>query len=511
MYWFGQILIKGGGSMEQFQTSFINSLIDGAQRSQSEFGVFASVTIAQAIEESGWGRSYLAKNDKNLFGIKMPGAKPSGISIVQGSWATDDGGYYRKYNSWGDSIYDHGYFLKVNSRYAAALQATDYKSQAKAIQNAGYAGNPDGYASRIIGYITSYNLNQYDGGNSNPRSTAPDVNTDNNADNNEIKNANSLAIPATNFSVVAGSAVAGNVLYGRRYRVIVSTGQGNALDISKLRCTFNVQKTIVMEPNFSEITIYNLNPQTENAIINEGMRIVIEAGYEGAQYGLIFDGDVIQPIRDKEDGVTYKLTLRSLDGDRFINGGIVNFSLLKGQSSRQIVDECTSKATNPTQLGNISSGLVTTELTRGKVCFGLARDYLRQVAQNSNATFYVEDGKVNIIKAEDIPVGEATELSPSSGLIGIPTQSEYGVNGKCLLNPRIKINSLIHIDNSLIRARQAEIGQVFRSLDGDGIYRVIKINHVGDTRGDEWYTEFETVSQAGLVPGILKNSEGSPW
>jgi hypothetical protein len=149
-------------------------------------------------------------------------------------------------------------------------------------------------------------------------------------------------------------------------------------------------------------------------------------------------------------------------------------------------------------------------LTRGKVLFGQPKDYLRQVAKSEGATFYTDDGKINIVKASDFKKNEIIELNPTSGLIGVPEQLNYGVKGKCLLNPRIKINSLIHIDNSLIRAQQASQTAQY-TLDNDGIYRVIKVAYSGDTRGDEWYTEFETVSQAGNVPSMLTNSTGSIW
>jgi hypothetical protein len=320
-----------------------------------------------------------------------------------------------------------------------------------------------------------------------------------------------VSIPASNYGIVANSQKFGNVLYGRRYRVIVSGKNGTTLDVSQLRCTFKIQKTIMQQPNFSVIVIYNLSPDTENSIIQEGNRVVIEAGYEGEQYGLIFDGDIIQPIRDKEDGVTYKLTLNSLDGDRFLNQGFVNFSVLKGQTSRKLIESIVSKAKVPTQIGSISEGMGKSELTRGKVVFGLAKDYLRQLAQSNNASFYVEDGKVHIVRATDLPKEEIFDLAPESGLIGVPEQSENGVSFKCLLNPRIKINTLVRIDNSFIKAQTFQQGQVMRSLDNSGIYRVVGVTYVGDTRGDNWQTECTTVSQAGLIPGMVSAPTANPF
>lgn len=329
-------------------------------------------------------------------------------------------------------------------------------------------------------------------------------------------------VEPSNLQVLPESLQIGNKLYGRRYRILVVGKNGTALDVSDLRCTFQTVKLMMAQPNTSEITIYNLNASTENTLIEEGSRIVIEAGYEGNQYGVIFDGDVLQPIREKEDGTTYKLTITALDGDRFFNSGVINFSYIKGQTARDVISQIASKATVPTELGDISSSLRNDKLTRGKTVFGLGRDYLKQISEGQNATFYLDNGKVNIIKLSDLPEDEIINLSPESGLLSSPQQTDFGIRFKCLLNPRIQLNTFIKIDNRLVRESKFEpvistdgkvpsSAQVIRQLDKDGIYRIIKITHTGDTRGNDWHTECETVAQAGTLPALLQNPEYYGW
>ena len=328
---------------------------------------------------------------------------------------------------------------------------------------------------------------------------------------------NQEEIITSDYGIVPNSVQDKNVLYGRRYRVMVTNKTGKGLDVSDLRCTFKCVKTVQMQPNISEVVIYNLNAQTENLFIDEGNRVVIEAGYEGEQYGVIFDGTITQPIREKENGTDYKLTLIAMDGDAFFGGGMINTTYVKGKTKRAIIENIVTQAKNPLTFGNISANLSTTELTRGKVVFGLARDYLRQLAQSENATWYIEDGKVNIVKVSDVPEGEVIELSAESGMIGTPTQTEQGVTIKCLLNPQIKTNRLIHIDNSVVRemmipiipiptsATSAPAAPNTRNLNNDGLYRVIKVSYIGDTRGDDWYCECECINQAGLLPTLAIN------
>lgn len=146
------------------QQEFIDAIVPGAQAGWKKYGVYASVTIGQALGEAGWQMTQpSAYKDNNLFGIKYPGNHAPGLTITQGTWATDDGGYYAHYESISDSVEDHGYFLRNNKRYpeAGAFEATNPYDQLKAIANAGYAGNPN-YYEFISGLIKSNNLEQYD-------------------------------------------------------------------------------------------------------------------------------------------------------------------------------------------------------------------------------------------------------------------------------------------------------------------------------------------------------------
>lgn len=265
-----------------------------------------------------------------------------------------------------------------------------------------------------------------------------------------------ITIEATNYQVVKGSEKTGDTLYGRRYRITVSDSKGNAFDVSQLHCTFDIVKTIQMEPNTSEITIYNLDSNTENKIMMNGVRVTVEAGYEGSQFGLIFDGDILQTIREKENANTYKLTIIALDSDRAINFDISNFSVMRGQTARSIVNHITKQAVVPMNLGSISDSLKGQKLTRGKVIFGKTSDYLRQVAKSNNLKCYMDNGVVNLIDLKELPKDTIFELNPKSGLIDVPEQTDFGISGQCLLNPQIKLNTLIHIDNSLVRAKRIE-------------------------------------------------------
>lgn len=139
-----------------------------AQADYSRNGIFASVTLAQSIIESGWGKSGLTQKANNMFGIKCS-SNWDGECINMKTGEYGAGGYYtttsnfRKYASIEDSVNDHSLFLKENKRYpnAGVFDATTYQAQIKAIHKAGYATDPN-YSSTIIKAIQTYNLDEWD-------------------------------------------------------------------------------------------------------------------------------------------------------------------------------------------------------------------------------------------------------------------------------------------------------------------------------------------------------------
>lgn len=151
------------------QKAFINSILSGTMKSYQQYKVFPSVTVAQAIIESGWGKSELAIQGRNLFGIKADAGWKGETLLMStneeyGGHTVTEMAVWRKYNSFDDSVEDHGKFLAENSRYALAgvFEAKNYKEQITAIKNAGYATESD-YVDIICGTIECYGLNALDG------------------------------------------------------------------------------------------------------------------------------------------------------------------------------------------------------------------------------------------------------------------------------------------------------------------------------------------------------------
>jgi flagellum-specific peptidoglycan hydrolase FlgJ len=132
---------------------FIMRLSKPAMESQRKSGVLASITIAQAALESGWGESGLARTGNNLFGIKAD-SRWRGETItlntrefIRDQWIVVPA-KWRKYANWQASIDDHAAFLKRNPRYKACFSC---------------ATAPADYANKLIALMSKHQLESLDG------------------------------------------------------------------------------------------------------------------------------------------------------------------------------------------------------------------------------------------------------------------------------------------------------------------------------------------------------------
>ena len=167
--------IKWSGASNNTQTTkiedikkekFVEKIAPIAQDEQQKYHIFASITIAQAALESNWGQSELATQYYNLFGVKSDtGGLMTTKAYVNGQWIVVRA-RFAIYQSWRESIEQHtALFVDGtswdSSHYQAVLSADNYVETAQALQQRGYATDPN-YAQKLISLIKTYNLDKYD-------------------------------------------------------------------------------------------------------------------------------------------------------------------------------------------------------------------------------------------------------------------------------------------------------------------------------------------------------------
>jgi len=139
---------------------YIDDFKEIAKFNMKEYGVPASITLAQGILESGVGTGSLSQQANNHFGIKCH-KEWNGPSVLHHDDAADE--CFRKYQDPAESYRDHSLFLTSRSRYDFLfdLPSGDYQAWAKGLKKAGYATDPK-YPDKLISLIDRYDLHQYD-------------------------------------------------------------------------------------------------------------------------------------------------------------------------------------------------------------------------------------------------------------------------------------------------------------------------------------------------------------
>lgn len=157
--------------VELTEEKFIQSIVDSLKG--QKLNILPSVTIAQAILESNWGKSSLAREACNLFGIKASKDWTGEVYKKQTKEQKPTGEVYtitadfRKYGSFLESIKDHDKFFVSTpwrvQNYKKVLEAKNYKTQALALRECGYATDLN-YGTKLIQLIERLGLQQYDKG-----------------------------------------------------------------------------------------------------------------------------------------------------------------------------------------------------------------------------------------------------------------------------------------------------------------------------------------------------------
>jgi hypothetical protein len=260
-------------------------------------------------------------------------------------------------------------------------------------------------------------------------------------------------------------------LWKRAWRVQVDTIGLAALDVD-----FKVKRTLRHTPNSCELTVYNLNEEHRRQITQKKHAYVrVEAGYESGT-SVIFSGDV-RKIEQAHDGVDWVSKITAGDGERRFQTARIARSYGPDASVSTVI-QAVAQAMG-IGIGNAVEALNAAQLTRvgqafpsGVVLHGNAARELAHLVRSVGMEYSTQDNVLQVLPRGGVRALEAVVLSPSTGLIGVPTVGNKGVvKAQCLMIP------------DLIPGRKV----LFRDTSGaTGIYRVEVAEYSGATRGDDW-------------------------
>lgn len=315
--------------------------------------------------------------------------------------------------------------------------------------------------------------------------------------------------------------------YIRNWSLTVD-GNSGGLEFGNLRCRFHIMKDPIQRPNYLEATVTNVSKATAKRLLDkEFSKVSLSAGYRGNATE-IFNGQIYQIRYGRETPTDTYLTINAQDGGRGYKYAAVNKTLKSGSTGRDVYNAL-AEAMKPYDIvqGEVSKKLDELKFPRPVVLFGNARRHLRWLAGTIEGMWSIQDGKLDLMHKDESKEGQAVVVNALTGMIGAPEQTQNGIIVRALINPRIAVLRKIQLNNKSIQ--QAAFDKIYfqgqsdfgvndprimsnprlPQLDTDGIYRVLKIDWQGDTRGNPWYMDMVCVADNKGAP--IYNKQTARW
>lgn len=279
-------------------------------------------------------------------------------------------------------------------------------------------------------------------------------------------------------------------------KVIVQVGErnGERLLITNLRMNFQVEKNDKADPNRATLSIYNLSPKSR-AKLEEitDLFLTIEAGY-GDTTKIIFSGDV-DKIESKKSTINWVTTIECGDGKKDLKETEFDKSYKKGTKVTTIVQDVLNAFPNLKNKG-LAQGLIDQgkELLTGGSFSGSAKEIVQKLLGSQDLDFSVQNGEVVITEEFQPTNNEVFIVTPSSGLINSPSNTEEktkdgkirkGVNFTALLNPAFNPKQLVKV--------KGQYDGINFLINGD--YVISKVTHVGDNQQGTFYSQVSALER----------------
>jgi hypothetical protein len=293
--------------------------------------------------------------------------------------------------------------------------------------------------------------------------------------------------------------------YIRAFSCIVAKDNGEGLEFADFKVVFSTHRGDIQTPNSCDVRIYNLSDATAIQIGQpEFTTLSLSAGYQG-NLALIFQGTIKQYRLGRLDALDSYVDITAADGDEAYYFAPVLTSVPAGTNQNGVYN----LLLNTMQKFGVTQGylpnLPSNQLIRGRVLYGNTRDELREFAWQNDCKWSLQDSALTMVPYTSFiaSTGTIPVISASTGLVGVPEQQQQGIFIRTLLNPNIKIGQLVQLtvgvntfrrslDLPSLGSNQLTAQQVQTSADG--LYYVMRVQHKGDTRGNDWYSELLCLS-----------------
>lgn len=273
--------------------------------------------------------------------------------------------------------------------------------------------------------------------------------------------------------------------FNRTASVSVGPAGQQGIELSRNRIAFRVYKDVTGDSNEASVEVYNLSKDSEARFQETENTVVLRAGY-GNETSIIAVGDIsATQVRNQYPDIVTEVSIG--DGLRALRDTRVSLSYRGGVSARSIIADIRSalevdnRPTDADLSGTYRQGYSFT---------GRAREALDDVTARFGLSWSIQNGGLQIATRGEPVKGTAPLISPGTGMLGSPQRKDSlgsdlsaakkrpGLIVRSLLLPRIEPESRVIIES--------------RDVDRTE-YRVLTVEHNGDTRGSDWTTQLEVV------------------
>lgn len=255
------------------------------------------------------------------------------------------------------------------------------------------------------------------------------------------------------------------------------------VEVSNLRVTFTVTKTLGKEPNTCELAVSNLSKATRALLQGKGSKVLLQAGHTET-IATIFAGDA-RTIEHVSEGPTVVSRIRCGDGERAYQFAWASESYSPGVRAQDVAAYLVGR------MGLLPGNALSkvrdyrgplTEFAHGYSLHGKASAEFDRLMSALGFTWSVQDGALQVLNPHESNEQTAVVLDSDSGLVGSP---EHGTPEKKGRPSVMKCKSILMPEFRPGRR------VILNARDTKGTYRIQKVTHRGDSEGGDWFSELE--------------------
>lgn len=261
-------------------------------------------------------------------------------------------------------------------------------------------------------------------------------------------------------------------LFNRQWKVTIGLPGDTGYAYDSLKTVFDLEKVSRFTSNKGKIALYNLSGISRQTFQKKGLKIRLDAGYKGL-IETVYLGDVVRTTSERKqaDIIT---TFECGDAEKNLEFTHFQKSYPAATPVVQVIkDIAVSLGVN---IGTII-GIQNQTYNRGVAFSGAAKNILDEIVKGQGLEASVQNGYLQIIPITKHNGEEAIVLSKTSGLIGVPSLKESGIEFDALLNPRLLPGTPVQLISETI----------------NGFFKIRKAHFEGDSHGEKWQVKCEGV------------------